>query len=89
MELPNSVALNSAFCNDVDHKLIYAQCLISFGTKNDVLVSICDSWNSKIVFAVAKVAKALMRGESNPSRGVFNSPRISSKGCSSYRWKRR
>lgn len=57
--LPSITALNSAFCNDVDPELIYAQCLMSLGNKNDVLICISTSGNSKNVFAAAKVAKAL------------------------------
>lgn len=57
--LPNISALNSAFCNDVDPELIYAQCLMSLGNKNDILIGISTSGNSKNVFAAAKVAKAL------------------------------
>ncbi len=57
--LPNIAALNSAFCNDVDSELIYAQCLMSLAKSGDVLIGISTSGNSKNVFAAAKVAKAL------------------------------
>lgn len=57
--LPSLTGLNSAFCNDVDPELIYAQSLISLGNKNDVLIGLSTSGNSKNVFAAAKVAKAL------------------------------
>lgn len=59
ISLPNIAALNSAFCNDVDPELIYAQSLMSLGKENDVLVSISTSGNSKNVFAASTVAKSL------------------------------
>ncbi len=57
--LPSITALNSAFCNDVDPEMIYAQSLMSLCSKNDVLIAISTSGNSKNVFAALKVAKAL------------------------------
>lgn len=57
--LPSITALNSAFCNDVDPELIYAQSLMGLGRKHDVLIAISTSGNSKNVFGAVKVAKAL------------------------------
>lgn len=57
--LPSINALNSAFCNDVDPELIYAQPLMALANKNDVLIGISTSGNSKNVFGAVKVAKAL------------------------------
>lgn len=57
--LPSVTGLNSAFCNDVDPELIYAQSLVSLGNKNDVFLGLSTSGNSKNVFAAAKTAKAL------------------------------
>lgn len=59
ISLPSIAALNSAFCNDVDPELIYAQSLMSLGKKGDILIALSTSGNSKNVFAAAKVAKAL------------------------------
>lgn len=59
ISLPSITALNSAFCNDVDPELMYAQPLMSLGRKNDVLIAISTSGNSKNVFGAVKVAKAL------------------------------
>lgn len=59
ISLPSMTGLNSAFCNDVDPELIYAQPLMALGKKGDLLVAISTSGNSKNVFAAAKVAKAL------------------------------
>ena len=51
-------ALNSAFCNDVEPALVYAQPLFVLGKCGDALVAISTSGNSKNVVAAAKVAKA-------------------------------
>lgn len=59
ISLPSITALNSAFCNDVDPELVYAQALMSLGRKNDILIAISTSGNSKNVFGAVKVAKAL------------------------------
>ena len=47
--LPSITALNSAFCNDVDPELIYAQPLMSLVNKNDILIGLSTSGNSKNV----------------------------------------
>lgn len=59
ISLPSITALNSAFCNDVDPELMYAQPLMALGRKNDVLIAISTSGNSKNVLGAVKVAKAL------------------------------
>lgn len=59
ISLPSFTALNSAFCNDVDPELIYAQALMGLGQKDDILLCISTSGNSKNVYAAAKVGKAL------------------------------
>lgn len=52
-------ALNSAFCNDVDPELIYAQPLMGLAKPEDILICISTSGNSKNVVAAAHVGKAL------------------------------
>ena len=59
ISLPSITALNSAFCNDVDPELIYAQPLMSLANENDILIGLSTSGNSKNVFGAVKVAKAL------------------------------
>lgn len=59
ISLPSITALNSAFCNDVDPELIYAQPLMSLAKENDILIGISTSGNSKNVFGAVKVAKGL------------------------------
>ena len=49
----------SAFANDVDAELVYAQLVYALGKKGDVLLSISTSGNSKNVALAVKCAKAL------------------------------
>ena len=57
--LPSFTALNTAFCNDVDPELLFAQQILGLGKAGDVLLGITTSGNSKNVVAAAKVAKSL------------------------------
>jgi len=59
VSLPSITALNTAFCNDVEPELIFAQPLMSLGRKGDILIAISTSGNSKNVVNAAKVAKGL------------------------------
>lgn len=59
INLPSIVGLNSAFCNDVDSELIYAQGVLALAKSNDVLIAISTSGNSKNVVQAVKVAKSL------------------------------
>lgn len=70
ISLPSFSALNTAFCNDVDPELIYAQAVLGLAKKGDVLIALSTSGNSKNVVRAVEVAKALgvtvisMTGES-------------------------
>lgn len=59
ISLPSFTALNTAFCNDVEPELIFAQSLMGLGAKGDMLMAISTSGNSKNVVAAALTAKAL------------------------------
>ena len=59
ISLPSFAGLNTAFCNDVDPELVYAQCLMGLGRKNDVLMCISTSGNSRNCVAAAQVAKGI------------------------------
>lgn len=59
VSLPGASGLNSAFCNDVDPTLIYAQGVLGLGRENDVLMCISTSGNSANCVAAAQVAKGL------------------------------
>lgn len=51
-------ALGTAFSNDVDADLVYAQLVSVFGDKNSIFLGISTSGNAKNVCAAAEVAKA-------------------------------
>jgi D-sedoheptulose 7-phosphate isomerase len=51
-------ALSSAFANDVDAQLIFAQQVLGYGNSNDVLLGISTSGNAQNVTAAMIVAKA-------------------------------
>jgi D-sedoheptulose 7-phosphate isomerase len=59
ISLPSFAALNSAFCNDVDPELVYAQPLMGLGRRGDLLLCISTSGNSANVCAAAAVARGL------------------------------
>ncbi len=59
ISLPSVTSLNTAFCNDVEPRLVYAQSLMSLASGNDVLFTISTSGNSENIVCAAKVAKAL------------------------------
>ncbi|MEZ5041690.1 MAG: ROK family protein [Saprospiraceae bacterium] len=52
-------ALNTAFSNDVDPKLVFAQQVIGYGDPGDVLLAISTSGNSENVLNAVLVAKAI------------------------------
>lgn len=51
--------LNTAFCNDVDPDLMYAQSVLGLGKKGDILLCMSTSGNAQNVYAAACTAKAL------------------------------
>ncbi len=59
ISLPSLTALNTAFSNDVDPELVYAQGLIALAKEGDALIAISTSGNSKSVARAAEVARAL------------------------------
>ena len=56
--LDNHNALNTAYLNDVDGLLCYAQQVYGYGTAEDVFLGISTSGNSKNILNAAIVAKA-------------------------------
>lgn len=59
VSLPSMLSLNTAFCNDIDPALVYAQAVLSLGRDNDILIAISTSGNSENVCIAVKTAKAL------------------------------
>ena len=58
ISLPSQSAVLSAFANDVDPELVYAQLVWGYGTDKDVFLGITTSGNSKNVVAACMTAKA-------------------------------
>lgn len=58
VSLPSQTALTSAFCNDVDASLVYAQLVWAVGKPGDLLWCLSTSGNSKNVVLAAKAARA-------------------------------
>ena len=56
--LSNHSSLNTAFINDVDGLAIYAQQILGYGNKGDVLLGISTSGNSKNIMNATVVARA-------------------------------
>ncbi len=56
--LSNHNSLNTAFLNDVDGKLCFAQQILGYGEENDVFLGISTSGNSENILYAAIVAKA-------------------------------
>lgn len=52
-------SVNSAFANDVDPALVYAQGVIALGKAGDLLIALSTSGNSENVVNAVKVAKAI------------------------------
>lgn len=59
VNLCESQALLTAFCNDVDPEYMYAQQVFGLGKKGDVFIGLSTSGNAKNVNLAAKIAKAL------------------------------
>lgn len=58
INLSQHAALNTAFSNDVDASMIFAQQVIGYGKENDAIICISSSGNSKNVVLAAITAKA-------------------------------
>ncbi len=75
VSLPSIAGLNSAFCNDVDPELIYAQSVLGLAGTGDILIALSTSGNAKNVAHAVAVAKALgvivigMTGEAGGTLG--------------------
>jgi D-sedoheptulose 7-phosphate isomerase len=57
ISLTQHVALSTAYMNDVDHEMVFAQQVYGYGRLGDVFLGITTSGNSMNVFNAAKVAK--------------------------------
>ena len=57
--LTSQSAILSAFANDVDPSMVYAQMVYGYAKENDLFIGLSTSGNSKNVVNAAEVAKAL------------------------------
>ena len=57
ISLPSQTAILSAFINDVEPDMMYAQLVLGYGNENDLLICLSTSGNSKNCVNAAKVAK--------------------------------
>ncbi|MEI0531022.1 SIS domain-containing protein [Brachyspira pilosicoli] len=57
--LTSHMGLSTAYLNDKDPYLIFAQQLLAFGDKGDVFIAISTSGNAKNIIHASKVAKAM------------------------------
>ena len=58
ISLPSQSAILSAFINDVDPEMMYAQLVYGYANENDILIGLSTSGNSENVVNAAIVAKA-------------------------------
>lgn len=59
ISLPSLTSFNTAFTNDSDPRLVYAQALVALSNEGDALMAISTSGNSENIVNAAKTAKAL------------------------------
>ncbi len=59
ISLSAHTALTTAVANDIDGDIIFAQQVIGYGKKNDILIAISSSGNSQNVLDACMVAKAM------------------------------
>ncbi len=59
ISLPSQSAILSAFINDVDPEMMYAQLVYGYAKENDLLIGLSTSGNSKNVVNAIEVAKSV------------------------------
>jgi len=59
ISLPSQCAILSAFINDVDPEMMYAQLVYGYAKENDLLIGLSTSGNSKNVVNAIEVAKCM------------------------------
>lgn len=59
ISLPSQSAILSAFCNDVEPSMMYAQMVYGYATEKDLLIGLSTSGNSENVVNAVAVAKAV------------------------------
>ena len=59
ISLPSQSAILSAFCNDVDPAMMYAQMVYGYATEKDLLIGLSTSGNAENVVNAVHIAKAV------------------------------
>ena len=59
ISLPSQTGILSAFINDVDPEMMYAQLVYGYATQKDLLIGLSTSGNSKNGVNAARIAKAV------------------------------
>lgn len=59
ISLPSQTGILTAFINDVDPEMMYAQLVYGYARENDLLIGLSTSGNSKNVVNAARIAKAV------------------------------
>ena len=59
ISLPSQCAVLSAFINDVDPEMMYAQLVLGYANENDLVIGLSTSGNSKNVINAVELAKCL------------------------------
>lgn len=91
ISLPSQAAILSAFINDVDAETMYAQLTLGYANKNDLLIGLSTSGNSKNVVAAVEVANALgaktiaMTGEKDSKLSEISTVTIKAPSCETYK----
>lgn len=91
ISLPSQSAILSAFINDVDPEMLYAQLVLGYANENDLVIGLSTSGNSKNVVnavevALAKGAKAIaMTGEKESKLSEISTVTIKVPSCETYK----
>ena len=59
ISLPSQVAVLSAYINDVEPEMVYAQLVYGYANENDLVIGLSTSGNSKNVVNAVEVAKCI------------------------------
>ncbi|MBR5472945.1 MAG: SIS domain-containing protein [Clostridia bacterium] len=91
ISLHSQTAFLTAFLNDEDPSLLYAQAMYALGNKDDVLLAISTSGNSQNVVNAAKVARDIgckvitLTGANNCKLDTLSNITIHANSCETYR----
>ncbi len=91
ISLVSQSAILTAFANDVDPTMIYAQLVYAYAKENDLLIALSTSGNSKNVVNAVKVAKAMgiktlsMTGESDSLMSELSDVTVRVPECETYK----